>query len=408
MSQLTSSAIEPRIYSPQKKSKDSLFSPGFIRILVIQLAFGVSFSAFLLLPKYLRLSLHASAAEIGTMAGIALLVAAVCSPFVGHAAKRFDRRKLLALALLLEGGAALGFVYVSEIGPYAYALRVSQGIAFVLIFNCTTTIAADMLPPQHLARGVGYLGVSMLLTNALAPLVNEPLAEKFGWHFIFGLAGVIALSSLALISGIAPVAPPIAREKAQSRSKFLILTIHYGSFLMGAGLGAMFTFVQPFALEQGAQTVGQFFLGYVAAAVVARVGLGGLSDSLGPSKVAVGGICLYALVVFATASLTPEGLVVAGAGLGAAHGFLYPALSASGLQLTPPHRRSIFMGWFAGAFNSGFALSVLILGRAADKYGYSPIFLALGALITTGIFPLIHTHLQMRRGLPAGKHRSMQ
>lgn len=369
----------------------AVFSPTFVGLLVIQASFGVSFSAFLLLPKFLRVELMASATEIGWLTGVALVGAAVVSPFIGFVARFFDRRLLLALSLVLQGISSLAFVFVHEVGLLAFILRVMQGIGFVLVFNCTTTMAADILDEKDLARGVGYLGVAMMLTNALAPLVVEPLVEQLNWNAAFIGSGIIALVALLIVPRmIDPKAPTLVSTHEIPASR-AVLRVHYGSFMMGAGLGAMFTFVQPFALAQGATQVGQFFLGYVATAVGIRVLLGHLTDRVGPRRVSAYSLAFYGLVLFSTAWLTKDLLIFAGAGLGVAHGFCYPALSATGLFMTKAAQRPVFMGWFACAFNGGFAITVLLLGPVADRFGYPTLFVTVGGLIATAVPPLLQS-----------------
>lgn len=366
-----------------------IFTIGYLRILAIQMAFGVSYSTFLLLPKFLRTELSASAAQIGAMAGASLIVGAVLSPFVGLFAHRFDRRWLLALALLFEGIAAIGFLFVKEIGPYSYALRLVQGTAWVFVFNCTATLVADQVPNTHLGRAVGYLGLAMLTTNALAPAVAEPVAATYGWHVAFATSGVLSLLALFIVPAIETTRPllaavvPSTSGPAPSR-----LPIHYASLLIGAGLGVLFTFVQPYALEQGAKRVGDFFFGYVAAAFFVRAFLGGVSDRVGHRKVASVAMALYAAVTASAALVTPSTLVFVGAGLGISHGFIYPSLSAAGLSETPARDRALFMGWFACAFNVGCAFSALALGPVADRFGYQVIFAVTGLWMLTGIIPL--------------------
>ena len=158
---------------------------------------------------------------------------------------------------------------------------------------------------------------------------------------------------------------------------------------MGAGLGVMFTYLQPFALQQGATDVGQLFLGYAAAATAVRVLLGGVSDRIGPAKVAAGALGLYSLTVLAASQLTPGLLIYLGVALGVSHGFLYPALTAAGLCVVQREQRGRFLGWFAFCFNAGFAVTVLLLGPAADRYGYAPIFLVTGAALAGGVLPLL-------------------
>lgn len=369
-------------------SSEKLLSSEFLRIIAIQMVFGVSFATFLLLPKFLRVELEASATEIGLMSGISLVCAAVCSPLVGLAVKRFDKRRLLALALVMEAGGALGFMFVDSVGAFSYALRVLQGIAFVLVFNCTATMVADFLPPRFLARGIGYLGVAMLSTNALAPLFAEPLAEHFGWKTAFGVAGAAGICGLGIVPFVQGVSSSMSDARPTRAFGAQLSAIYFASLLMGVGIGVVFTFVQPFVLEQGAERVGDFFLGYVATAIIARVELGGLADKIGRAKVAIASLAFYAVVTLATSRLTPSLLIVFGAGIGIAHGFLYPALSALGLTLTSSSMRPVFMGWFSCAFNSGFALTALALGPVADRLGYATVFLCAGSAIASGVAPL--------------------
>lgn len=370
------------------------------RVFAVQMAFGISYSSFLLLPKFLSERLAASASEIGAMAGSSLVAAAVLSPFVGWFAPRFDRRMLLALSLFLEGMAAIGFVFVTHVGPYAYALRLLQGIAFVLVFNCTATLIADQIPKHLLARAVGYLGLSMLATNAIAPVVIEPLAATHGWEVAFALSGGLSLVSLLVIPGLRSVEPGADSVLDPSVPPPSLLSIYYGSFLVGAGIGVLFTFVQPHALAQGAERVGDFFLGYVATAVIVRAIFGGIPDRHGPMRVACYSLVLYALVTAGAALSTPSTLFVLGALLGVSHGFIYPSLTAAGLANVKSSFRPVFMGWFACAFNGGCALSSFALGPVADHYGFSTVFVATGLLLLTGV-PLLATARPRRHAATA-------
>ncbi len=374
---------------PPQENEGKILTPGFLRIVAVQVAFGISYSAFLLLPKYLRTVLDASAAEIGLMAGVCLVGAAVLSPIVGALAGRFDRRWLLAVSLVMEGGAAISFSQVTEVGPLAYALRLLQGIAFVILFNCTATLVAEHVPQQRLGQAVGYLGLSMICTNALAPALTEPFAAQFGWNWAFGLPGACALLAVFALGKLDSSRENKKTTTSMARAAPGLGAVYYGALLVGAGIGTLFTFVQPFVLSMGAKEVGPFFFGYVAAAILARGLFGWVPDRLGPRRVAGASMMLYALTTVGATLVTPGTLPILGFFLGISHGFIYPALSARGFSLTPPGARSVFMGWFAFAFNSGFAVAVLVLGPLADYYGFVPIFLGTGVWIFTGVVPLL-------------------
>lgn len=366
-----------------------LSSPAYLRLLAIQLSFGLSYSAFLLLPKYLKVEFSASAEDIGWVSGTAVIAAAVLAPFIGVSAQWVSQRWLIASSLLLAGISGVTFVLAGGIGPWLYVLRVLQGVAWIIVFNCTATMAADLVPKERLSEAIGYLGVSMLVTNALAPAVVEPVAIHFGWALAFGAPAVCSLCAIVLVAKLpAGVSAREPREQERSSLRPSVLPIHYASLLMGAGIGVMFTFTQPFALSLGASRVGDFFFGYVAAALFVRVALTRVTDRVGPARVATAAMVLYAIVVSGTAYLRPELLVVIGLGLGTCHGLLYPALMATGLADLSKGERSMFMGWTSFAFNGGFAVTVLGLGPVADRLGYPILFWTVGALLSTGILPL--------------------
>ncbi len=370
-----------------------LFTRELVLVMAMQAMFGISFSSFLILPKFLKLELGANAEEIGWMAAAALGSAAVFAPLVGFATTRFDRRLILLVAILAEAGAAIGFLQVEEVGGFALLLRCAQGLAFVAVFTSNTSLVADTVPNHQLSRALGYLGTSMLATNALAPLLAEPLATRLGWNTLFVGAAVMSFCTLLIIARLPRSSGGTGKKgngtqqvtPANGKTK----SVQYGSLLMGAGLGVMFTYVQPFAIERGATEVGQLFLGYAAAATAVRVFFGGLADRIGPARASALALVVYALTVLASSQLQPNLLIYLGVGLGVAHGFLYPALSAAGLCVTSRASRGRFLGWFAFSFNAGFALTVLLLGPIADRFGYAAIFIGTGSLLLTGVPSLL-------------------
>lgn len=403
MSFISRSATAVDLTEPEPSG---LFSRAFVGLLAIQLLFGLSYSTFLLLPKFLRLELNASATEIGRVSGAATVAAAMVAPFVGGLCKRFSRRFVLTIALVAEALGALGFCIAREMGPGLLVLRALQGVAWVLVSNVTATWAADLVPGSKLAQAIGYLGSAMLVTNALAPGVAEPLSERFGYTMTFVVAAVTVLGALAATHWLEE--PPTSKLRTSTapsagngvlRAKH-VLANYYGSFLLGAGIGAMFTYVQPYAIEKGATAVGGFFFGYVAAAIFVRLSLARLADKVGPVNVAIAAFAMYAVTVGTTSLLEPSWLVVCGVCLGTSHGLAYPALTAAGFSAVGPENRSGFMGWYTFGFNVGFALTVLTLGPVVDAYGYPWLFGTVGVMIGSGCLALWLTRGGMLTAAP--------
>lgn len=372
----------------------SLWTPAFVRVLLISATNGFTYSTFFLLPKFLAQELGATALQIGSVTGITLFSAVLAVPCLWLLIDRVPRPWLLVSGSLLAAAAALGYVWVTAVGPLLYLLRILQGIAFVTSFNTAATLAVELSPRERLSQSLGYVGLASLCTNAIAPALVEHVVQSYGWAVGFELAAGFALVALPLARGIkTPTAGPVSAS-ASAPVKWLelfdrrALIIYYASALTGLGFGTLVTYAQPFALSLGARAVSQLFVGYAVAAASVRLLLGSLADRVGRREVALASLVLYALVLLATTHLKPTWLFGIGLGLGVSHGLLYPALNALALETSPPGARGIVMTSYNGAFNLGFAVSVVSFGAIAEIAGYPTIFLLAGLAVFTGVAAL--------------------
>jgi MFS family permease len=101
--------------------------------------------------------------------------------------------------------------------------------------------------------------------------------------------------------------------------------------------------------------------------------------------VALASLVLYGIVVCLTSRLRPHLLFASGAGLGLAHGLLYPSINALAAEGVPRARRGAVMSYFFGCFGAGSALWVLSMGVIARSFGYPVVFLATGVLVWSAI-----------------------
>src|SRR5690349_7801449 len=95
-----------------KQARKQLLSANFIALLVTQTCFGLSFSCFFLLPKYLKPKLAASDVEIGTVAALGALAGVFAFPLVGALNDRFGRKPFVLLGNLLMMLGAAGMLRV--------------------------------------------------------------------------------------------------------------------------------------------------------------------------------------------------------------------------------------------------------------------------------------------------------
>lgn len=374
---------------------ERLLTARFALVLCLQFCFGLSYSTFFLLPKFLARQFHADADAIGAVAATALLASVIASPWTGAWLDRGARRPFIAWGALVNGLSGCGFSLIHAVSWPIFGLRVVHGVSYGLVFNGIVTLAADLAPPKKLGQAIGLCGAASILSNAVAPMIAEPIADARGWGWVFLLAGAAALFTALLALAIRePVqASELAHERELDDSPSALALMRepqrVGAFICsaanGAAFGAMFTFTQPFALALGANVVSGFFLGYTLVALAVRLLLGGAADAWGRRRVALAALALYGCVVSLTSLLRPNLLFAAGAGLGLAHGLLYPSLNALAAEGIPRARRGAVMSYFFGCFGAGSALWVLGQGVVAKAYGYPSVFLATGLLVWCAI-----------------------
>lgn len=360
-------------------------------LVAAQFTYGLCWSTFLLLPKFLTLELGAGPGEIGQVSAVPGLTAALAVPFVGRLIDRVGRKSLITSGALLIALTAFGFTAVDRLGPLLYALQFCTGLSFVLTFNAAGVHAADLAPPDRLGQVLGVFGASNVVTNAIAPGIFEPIASAHGWRTVFFAAGVLGVLASLLAQRIREPSMEARRaEAAAARAlsssepkrpdhSFKLYTAAMTA--QGAAFAVAFTFYQPFAISLGMREVRSFFIGFALSVLLARVGLGSVPDRFGRKRVAVAALVLYAAAELGMSQLTPGTLGIYGALLGLGHGFFYPAINALAVEHSKKAERGKVMTYLNGGFQVGATLGVLLFGRIAERSGYPLIFVLAAVLV---------------------------
>jgi len=100
-----------------------LYTPRLLLILGLQFIFGLGYSSFLLLPKYLTEAHGADPTTIGRVAAAGPLAAVFIVPLQAAYIDRFRRHRLMLASAVLLAAAALGFTLRHELGWVVYPLR---------------------------------------------------------------------------------------------------------------------------------------------------------------------------------------------------------------------------------------------------------------------------------------------
>ena len=367
---------------PNSPDTERLLTAQFVLLLAATAAFGLAFSAYFLLPKFLAVELSASPATIGGISAISMFASVLCMPVVGVKVDKQGRKRFGMFGAGLFALSCAGFLVVEEVGPLLWVLRVFQGAAFTLFYIGFSTLATDLAPARRLGQAIGLFGAVMISTNALGPAVAEWAAEAFGWKIVFGASVVSALGAIVLATFIHEPAPAHPHDDASGmlqvvRRPGLLRTLS-AAILVGCTMGALFTFYQPWALSRDIEQVSSFLIAFAGCAMVVRVGLGAMADRLGRRRVATVAVFFYVAVPFALIWVDMFGLFFAGGLLGLSHGMFFPALNAVAVDQALPQERGKAMAAYHGAFNVGFAAGSYFLGYLAQATSYPTIFTVAG------------------------------
>jgi len=360
--------------------------------------FFAALNGFVLLPLYIQ-RLGGDEADIGLVQGLYSAAGIVCQPVVGALVDYLGRRFFMRLgAGLLVVSCAL-FVVSSPL-PLLGALRALQGVAFSTFFVANYIHVVEMVPAERRGWALGIFGLSGLVSTSLAPLVGELMIRRFGFPWFFAAATVVAAGAASVVWRVQDVRPAalgarpglhVIREGLlQLRHMHMLL-----AFFFGLGTGTIFTFLPTFGEFLGVTSVGLFYTAYAGAAMLVRVAGGILIDVRGRRAVIIPSMfvqtcatCMLALValLFRPALGLPvlPFLFLAGFLAGGAHGFLYPAMSALLMDVTPERRRGSAVGIFSSVFLVGNSIGAIVFGYVAHGLGYPVMWGALTLLLAVG------------------------
>lgn len=365
-----------------------LLSRPFVLGFIANFLHSLAFFSFLHLPGFLRQHTQDDFVIGVTMAMMALS-AIISRPFIGRFMDLRGRRSVLVVGGLLNVVFSAAYLFVDDVGPLLYAVRIGHGVAEGMLFSVLFTIAADVVPAARRAEGMALFGVSGMIPLSLAGQIGDAMLEAAGFTELFWFAVACAVAGM-----LAALPLPDSRPAAPKgpRRSFLTAVLQpplRPVWLIGFGfafaLASYFTFLKTFVDDTGVGSVGAFFTAYTIAAVVLRLGFGWLPDRVGAGRVlvpsiwsAVGGILLLAF------GDTVSSLVIAGVLCGVGHGYAFPIATAMVVIRTPEHERGTTLAAFTALFDLGLLVGAPIFGLILEASGYGSMFATAAAVAFVG------------------------
>lgn len=321
---------------------------------------------------------------------------ALVAPLWGLLADRYGRKIMLVRAMF--GGAvvigAMGFV------GNIYQLVILRAIQGTLTGTvpAAMTLVASSAPPQRRGFAIGLLQMAIYLGSSVGPLLGGLIADSLGYRATFWTTGVLLFLAGVLVSTLVreQFTPPA--EEGEEKPRLLdslllvlrtraLLSVFGIRILMNMALGIIAPilplFLQTIASPDAriASLAGTISGLSSAASAGAAIGLGRLSDRVGPRHVllACGALAGVFFGLQAWAS-TPMQLLLLRTLGGVAAGGILAAVSSLLAALTPKQRYGAVYGVDTSMMAAANAIAPMVGAALTASWGLSSAFLGAAAM----------------------------
>ena len=374
--------------------KERLWNRRFAKLLCIETM--LQFGLYLTRPiiSSYAVSLGASLAVAGFLAGLLATAALAIRPVSGVVSDRLSKKGLLVVSCALFAVSAMGCAAFRSL-PLLGAFLALQGFSFAFKSTIVVSLASLVVPQAKVGAGVGWLGLAYTFACAAAPAAGSVVGAAWGYPATFAVSG--ALLSVGLVLAVSFKAPaaaqvpagPTASRPARMRGGWLYRPVLFLSCVAGllmVAQGVTSSFVVLVGELRGIPGASLYFFAYSLATLAARPLAGKASDRWGVHVVAPPAMLVAAagMVVMAFSDGL-AGVVVAGACMGVGQGSAYCALQAESVRGVPED----LLGRAANMFYLGpdlcMGLGPVVGGFILQRAGASAMFLFNALAVVLGL-----------------------
>lgn len=385
--------------------KQKMVTKSFVLLFIFAVAVCIAMNMLnVIVPLYVTETLKGTAATAGLMTTVYTLSACVCRPIHGTLTDKFGRRTMMVV------GSALFCVgcLVSGLIPAIAALavcRILMGIGYSGATTANNTASTDVIPPERMAEGIGYFGMSQSVASAIGPAIATFTMVLLGnQNSLLAVAGVCAVALILSLCIRYEKTPgyeaPKAVEGENSGGFFektaAIPAVFQGIFLFLTSLPLCFATLYIVSRGYSSAVAGSFFVVASVVIVLVRLLLSGLMNRHHPLWFLLPGMAgLILLCVLFPLVDSVGGMMVCGALHGISHGMVWMVLGSEAVRNAAPDRRGAANATFYFAFDAAIGLGAAFWGMMIDNVGYE----------TSYIIIIVATALLMAASLPAFRKR---
>lgn len=373
----------------------SLLTPWFALVFISALAAELSSSLLVHFPGFL-LELGANELRVGLVVGVAGVASILVRPWLGRIMDLHSRRLLIRLGTLSVAGATLLYAWAEQLGPIVIGARLLQGLGQAMAYTAFWTYIADRFPAHQRTYGMALFGISGLIPLGVAPALGDfILRTDLGYRGLFLVATGFALMAFALAmtlerSGVTTGATTTGfRAVLASRD---LRPVWMATVALSLGFTTAFVFIKTYVTTTGLGSVGPYFSSWAAAAIVWRLAFGWVPDRVGPKRMVLPGLSVYAAGLAGVGLIGGvPGLVVGGLLAGVGHGISYPVILTLATIRSGEGDRGTATAIFTALFDLMLFAAAPLLGAVIGWLGYRIMFGLVALTLVSGAGWAWHT-----------------
>ncbi|MCI8638615.1 MAG: MFS transporter [Coprococcus sp.] len=353
------------------------------------------------LSKYL-VNLGIALTTAGVIVGMFSITSLFVRPFCGILSDQFNKVRILLFALALESVGMIG--YAAAGGAYTMTVfRILNGVGFGIVSTVLIALATYYIPRKNLGEGIGYLGISQVISSAIAPGMGIEIAKITGYRGRFFIAGTFTVIGFLLVfflRGIyaegAEGAEGKEKEKGNQRQKKLSVKNMIAVEALGyTGVSAAYSFINGiitsylllFAEERGILNIGIYYTVCAVCLFIFKPFSGKLVDKKGIAAALYPAIVLTGVSMFLLGkSVNIEMIVISGILRSIGQGTAMPALQSECIKEVGKERSGVATSTYYLGGDVAQGIGPMIGGAAVGILGYQMLFDLCGVLLMSMLF----------------------
>ncbi|MCR5656786.1 MAG: MFS transporter [Butyrivibrio sp.] len=361
----------------------------------------ISFSFYMvssIMSKHL-VNIGIDVAVAGVIVGLFSLTSLVCRPFSGILADNFSNVTLLRISNVLMAIGLAGFAFVTNTQLLIF-FRIINGAGFALLGTSVITLATRFVPDDRRGEGIGYLGLGMALSSAVAPGFGITIADHLGMKATFIAASFMCVFAIFLLFFIEDTS---SNKKTKSGFKLSLkdmigieaipYTLIAGAFSFINGIIA--SYLVLYSDELGVSGISVYFTVCAVMLMIARPLSGKLMDKKGIKVTVIPGMICTVISMFMLGRVTRLiPILISGAIRSFGQGAAQPSLQVGCINKCGKERSGVATStyYLGGDIFQGTAPMIggMIIGKVAGIKGYRLSFDIAGVLLLAAFIFFIY------------------